>query len=78
MIYIQDDEDKKNVLAINDKYKHDTIFNEKYKIYVCVEEGRKCNFGKLDDYRTQVILLKKAEEDKNEMMNAHKKELNEQ
>jgi putative ribosome biogenesis GTPase RsgA len=84
LIYKQDDEDKKkNVLSINDKYKDDTllddtIFNEKYKIYVCVVEGRKCTCGKLDDYRTQVVLLKKAEDDKKEMMNAHKKELNEQ
>ena len=63
LIYKQDDEDiKKNILSINDKYKDDTllddtIFNEKYKIYVCVKEGRKYTCGKLDDYRTQVVLL---------------------
>jgi hypothetical protein len=61
LIYKHDEDKKNNVLSINDKYKDDTllddtIFNEKNKIYVCLVEGRKCTCGKLDDYRTQVVL----------------------
>lgn len=82
LIYKQDEENKKimflQLMIKDDTLLDNTIFNEKYKIYVCVVEGRKCTCGKLVDYRTQVVLLKKAEDDKNEMMNAHKKELNEQ
>lgn len=78
-IYKRHDEDlKNNVRSSDHNYKDDTllddtIFNEKYKIFVCINGGRKCTCGHLDHYRTQAVLLKKSEEDKKQMMNEMKK-----
>ena len=83
-IYKQDDEDKKkNVLSNNDKYKDDTllddtIFNEKYIIYICIPKERKCTCGKLEYYYDKAYEHKKNNDEKDKIRKDYQEELSKQ